>query len=503
MSYARLHMDQQILLNPVERFREGEYEIIRKEDVTIIAKPGTQDLEPLFDQMINHHIMQSGSFNLSPFSFNWNHHSQIFSIIKAFKRKSNHVSLSSCRVDSIARDPYLAKMIRDFGATNITVAVEGISDKMRNFFHKTLTEEEMLAGLHHVIESGFRSMKMYFIYTGVENDEDIEEFDAFISKLDELRNKLGKPTFPIRTSFTPLNSTLGTSLQYHGSQVSKSLKAGGSALYRIKQICSRNGIGFRISVDMDGADVAQMLEFADRRSQGMIEYSSFCGLAQFPNLGVFVAENPIEITKKQYDAMCSKEVFASGDKFYKSQKYSRFTLNKLYELMYQHLLYKEKSPSEFYMMIKNLQGKQVPEEWYSLLPKGRIPEGAFIFTNESPPMDLICKYPNGKPQFSFLVETSASPFHGEALKRLYPMATNGQTFNDDCWDKDGLTIFPSWSVRDHRLRPHGYWFKEYITDQARIYKNYCLGGSQLEACVNCGSCIGGETKITVRWKQEA
>lgn len=275
--------------------------LLGKELVKVVAMAEEMPENWLARESIQYHVERSGLSQLSPMSFNWNHLTSIYTLVGMFKETTGAVSLSTCRLDAIARDPGLAQLISAFGSVNITSAIEGISERICNFLQKSMMPEEFYNGMRVIINSNFRSIKLYYIYTGLENDDDLAEFEERLQAIDEMRKRAGRPTMEIRTSFTPLQSTLLTPLQFHGSKVSRSLKAGDRVLYRIRQLCSKYGFGMRLSTSIASSDIGQLFEFQDRRSAPILEYASLNGLDVEPRTSLTFFKPEAEITRSEFD----------------------------------------------------------------------------------------------------------------------------------------------------------------------------------------------------------
>lgn len=487
--FSNLILGTTALPNAIERFEEDKYEVVTRDQVVPVQAPADLPDQYMAHESVKAHIMHSGSYHLSPFSFNWNQHSRIYSIISIFKKYSNHVVLSSCRVDAIARDPGLVELINYFGSTNLTCAVEGVSEKICNFLQKSLMDEELYVGLAHIIQQNFSSVKMYYIYTGLETDEDVEEFERHLTKVDELRRMFGKPTFEMRMSFTPLLSTLGTPLQYHGSKVQRSLKTGSNALFRIKHLCARYGFGIRLSTSIASSDFAQTVEFLDRRGAGLLEYASLNGIYNFSRLSVMFYKGEEEITKKEYDRLGTAQRVSLDGKFYKIQAADRVVINKLYAMMNADALYPDFSIQELHKLLTENDGKETPELIRKAFPRARSAKlvGTKLKITQQDGEHYVHTYANGKKAHHMLINVNVDDITIDLIKDLIPIFTNGVTFNDVIEDKDAIYIFPSSHIKFHNNRHIGQDFKQYVSNRAFLFDSYCFNDA-LAKCVNCGAC---------------
>ena len=303
-----IYLGTSIIPDRSKEYHPEKYKVLERGiDFDVLKSPAQVNEEhagnrKLFKEGVKHQIRQSGTYSLSPFSTNYNQQSQIYSVVKTFKELSNTVNLSSVRLDAIADDPGLAQIIKYFGSTNLPTAVEGISNRIRSFLQKSISEEELYKGIAYVLETDFSKIKMYMIYTGLEREEDFEEWERFLKYVQELKRRYDRPKLPITVSFTPLFSTLGTPTQYHGSMVSKSFKQSVPPIVKIKKISSKYDIGVRMSTSTEASDFGQLMDFLDRRGQPLIEYGSLCSYNPFPkiNILIFKPSDVTEITKEQY-----------------------------------------------------------------------------------------------------------------------------------------------------------------------------------------------------------
>jgi len=487
---SNLQLGTNIIINDVERFDASKFQYIAPQDVEILKTPDELPKDYLAEEMIKYQITNSGLYNLSPFSFNWNQFDNTYSLLSIFKRFSNQVSLSSCRVDAIARDPYMVKLIDYFGSLNITVAVEGISQGLRNFLQKSLLDKDLYRGFNEIIKSGFRTIKVYYIYCGHETDEDLAEFEDFLIKLDELRKMHNKPLLNIRTSFTPLLSTLGTPIQYHPSNLARSLKADTATLYKIKHICARHGFGVRLSTSVPASEFAHIVEFTDRRAMPLFTYGAMNGIAYFPKFVTNFYEGEEEITKKEFDKLkVADNKLAIGDKFYKVADLDKINSGKLYKHFNERQLYGEITIFDIFREAKACSGKAASDFLLSPFTGSRRERLATkkVHVTEYEGEDHIYTYRNGKKVYNFKGDVVMSEISVDVLKKYLPLATNGVTYTDIINQKDALYVFPNAHMRFHSNQHIGAHFRQYMDNQAQLFQTYCLKSMNAK-CNTCGKC---------------
>ncbi|KUJ95789.1 MAG: Radical SAM domain protein [Desulfonauticus sp. 38_4375] len=95
-------------------------------------------------------------------------------------------SLSSLRVNSL--DFEFLYFLRKTGTRSITLAVEGISKKIRKSINKKFSEKKFLEVVEHISRLQFNNLKLYFILGfPQETEEDFLELEDFFSKIEEAR----------------------------------------------------------------------------------------------------------------------------------------------------------------------------------------------------------------------------------------------------------------------------------------------------------------------------
>ena len=96
----------------------------------------------------------------------------VHSMIEEFKDDRVSVSLPSLRIDSFC--VAIAKEIQAVRKSGLTFAPEAGSQKMRDVINKGVTEEDLMNAVGAAFESGWNSVKLYFmIGLPFENDDDV------------------------------------------------------------------------------------------------------------------------------------------------------------------------------------------------------------------------------------------------------------------------------------------------------------------------------------------
>lgn len=138
------------------------------------------------------------------FSFNTNFHTHYEDIMQFVAGEYPRLTAIGMRADEIAARPDYFFMNKHLGLNKITLGVEGISDRIRNgYLNKTLSEEQLTKACKAVFENKFMGLKLYFILTGRETNEDWDEGIGILQRLVLLRDSLGANTH-IRLTFSIL-----------------------------------------------------------------------------------------------------------------------------------------------------------------------------------------------------------------------------------------------------------------------------------------------------------
>jgi radical SAM superfamily enzyme YgiQ (UPF0313 family) len=121
-----------------------------------------------------------GVDDLELYSFNFSMYREFYKILWELSARFPSIGLKSQRFDSIAFDPELVKCLHAVGKSSITCGIEGISPRLRNYLHKSLSELDLKKSLHVLLSSPLREIKIFLIATGLELDDDYKEFRALL-----------------------------------------------------------------------------------------------------------------------------------------------------------------------------------------------------------------------------------------------------------------------------------------------------------------------------------
>lgn len=136
-------------------------------------------------------ITNNVSENISIYSYNSNYYSKLPDLVDLCTEYSNRVSLIASRADVYANNDSFLSAIRKLGAVKISLAVEGVSDRLRNqFLNKNLDRSTMYKAMSNVLSQGFLTVKVNYILTGNELEEDYDEWLEDLRYLVDLKNTL-------------------------------------------------------------------------------------------------------------------------------------------------------------------------------------------------------------------------------------------------------------------------------------------------------------------------
>ena len=163
---------------------------------------------------------ETGATTVEVSAFNFNTHREMAVIVDGLHRIFDRVNFMSQRADVLARHSWMLPLELAAEKRSFTVGVEGISQRMRHFYAKGLTEAELLAVLENLaapddvdapgyvdpqVKTDLASRKMYSQSTMVFHPGDCLWFnyDDSATPIDERRyvyEVAGQPTGPVTMS---------------------------------------------------------------------------------------------------------------------------------------------------------------------------------------------------------------------------------------------------------------------------------------------------------------
>lgn len=213
-----------------------------------------------------------GTKEVSFFSLNFNQYGDFFPLVAESVKKGYKVGLISQRIDMLAETPEQIRVQRWLKKSNFTLGIEGISGRMRAYLNKNLQEWEILRCCTEMMKDGAGELKLFQIVTGLEQEEDVDEFCVLMEKLNAIRAKLGAST-RFRVSFTPLFPSAYTALQF--APANAAIMHGTRSLDRLFARAKELGWGRRLSVSGEEPLVSNTINHGGRNITGLLIDSHF------------------------------------------------------------------------------------------------------------------------------------------------------------------------------------------------------------------------------------
>lgn len=205
---------------------------------------------------------QQGLDTINLASFNFNTHSELYTLILSLYKDIANISLKSQRFDLLSTDRFLVEVQQAIGKTTVSCGMEGISERLRRHLHKNLTEEQIYQACEYLFTKGLRELKIFLINTGLEDANDFQEFSNFVESLEKLKSMSDckvRIIFSIASLYYPPH----TPLQFH--ECLTSLEQKKNTVKELERTCKRNGMEFRESASHEETWLMQLLAGGDRR----------------------------------------------------------------------------------------------------------------------------------------------------------------------------------------------------------------------------------------------
>lgn len=200
--------------------------------------------------------VRSGADSLEVYSFNFNTHSRIFELLFELNRVFRRVNLMSQRLDLLAATRGLAAAELAADKRSFTLGIEGVSGRMRAYYRKGLEEGDIEAAVEALAVRGVRELKLFYIISGIEDEEDLAEFAAFAAAL-AARREAAAPHLRVLASAGYLVRLPSTPLQYAPLALDEERLGAIAEAMRIS--CEGAGIEFRLATHFDEYCVEQLL----------------------------------------------------------------------------------------------------------------------------------------------------------------------------------------------------------------------------------------------------
>ncbi len=215
---------------------------------------------------------RSGAQTLEIESFNFNTHRDIRGLFLRFHALFRTVNAMSQRADILGAAPGLLAAELAAGKRSFTLGIEGISDAMRRFLHKSLKEDEIRKVVQDLFRSKTRQLKLFFMLTGREEDDDYRELSDFLAWLRALARTGSGPR--VIFSFGLLVRMPFTPLRYDRLYLEE--KPWRPLIGRAKSLCETHGFEFRLAAEWKDYRIIQVLAIGGYSLSGLLEAMA-CG----------------------------------------------------------------------------------------------------------------------------------------------------------------------------------------------------------------------------------
>jgi radical SAM superfamily enzyme YgiQ (UPF0313 family) len=112
-------------------------------------------------------------------------HPRIVELLRTLVDSGREVGVSSLRADRLTQE--LVDELRRGGATNLTVAADGASQRMRDLVDRKHSEEQIIRAANFAKTAGMKQLKVYNVVgLPLEEDADIDELARFTTELSKI-----------------------------------------------------------------------------------------------------------------------------------------------------------------------------------------------------------------------------------------------------------------------------------------------------------------------------
>ena len=200
-------------------------------------------------------------------AYTLNSHAETARLITGLSRLFERVSFKSQRVDILAAQPALVALELAVGKRSFTLGVEGISERLRAFLNKSITDAEIDRVLQDLLARAVREIKLFYVITGHETAADLAGFGAFTRQLG-LRIGGARLTTRVVFSFGYLVRMPNTPLRYDRLFLEREPME--RIARELERMCMRSNFEFRLAASWSDYWIAQVLTAGDYRFAPMV-----------------------------------------------------------------------------------------------------------------------------------------------------------------------------------------------------------------------------------------
>lgn len=201
----------------------------------------------------------SGAEALELFSFNFNTHGELLTLLPELNRLFDRVNMMSQRVDLLATTPGLLPAEIAAGKRSFTLGIEGLSTRLRAALHKSLPADAIQAVLRRLLREKIREVKFFFLLTGDETADDFAEFTGFCRDLQQLC-RVRRGGLRVMFSFGLLVRMPFTPLRHDRLRLDEA--AWRPLIHSVRSAVISAGFEFRLAMTWPEYAVTQMLALA-------------------------------------------------------------------------------------------------------------------------------------------------------------------------------------------------------------------------------------------------
>src|SRR5574344_2531294 len=154
---------------------------------------------------------KTGTDTLEITAYNFNTYSDITPLFRELNTLFFQVNFMSQRADILASHPELISYEVSSGKKQYTLGIEGISERMRAYYNKNLSQETALSCITQLLKQPIREIKLFYIISGLETQEDNTDYKQFLAKIASLKETYNNGIrilcsfgLLVRMPFTPL-----------------------------------------------------------------------------------------------------------------------------------------------------------------------------------------------------------------------------------------------------------------------------------------------------------
>ena len=225
---------------------------------------------------------RSGAVDLEIYSFNFNTHSRIFDLVYELNRIFRRVSFMSQRLDILAETRGLIETELAGGKRSFTLGIEGISERMRAYYRKGLSDDHIDICLRKTIQPAVKELKLFFIISGMETPADITEFSSLLAGIKRRKDAQSPSTrilvsmgFLVRLPFTPLQYA---PLEFDGPKLTR-------LGFLLREACELAGLEFRLASDPEECFIDQALSLAGDAAYRWLDRLPALGIVYDKSIG--------------------------------------------------------------------------------------------------------------------------------------------------------------------------------------------------------------------------